>query len=142
MRNLIKKILKESTDPDWAWLDEIPPIIDGWDLYHNKLKGESFTINLKSEVMTDDCVDEYFPDDVDYESEVKVILVEVVPKMRVKTNGCYTKEVEVLLLKFYESTNGHDGISDNFSGEKNGEIANMCDNRCWWVYPGLINVNY
>ena len=140
MRSLIKKILRESSD--WDWIDDIKPINDGWDLYHNKLIGESFTISLKPEVMSDDCLDDYFPGGTDYESEVKVILVEAEPKMRVKTNGCYTKEVEVLLLKFYESTDGHDGVSDDFNGEKNGEIANICDDRCWWVYPGLRNVNY
>ena len=141
--------LKATGDPDlinessdWDWIDDIEPVKDGWDLYHNKLIGDTFTISLKPEVMSDGCVDDYFPYGADYETEVKVMLVEVQPETFVVTNGCNTKSTEVLLLKFDEDTDGHDGTSDHFSDEKNGEIANICDDRCWWVYPGLINVNY
>jgi hypothetical protein len=136
------KLIKESEE-DWGWIDDIKPINDGWDLYRNKLIGDTFTISLKPEVMSDGCVDEYFPYGVDYGTEVRAMLVELMePKMTIVTNGCHTKVAEVLLLKFDEGTDGHGGTTHYFSGEKNGEIDNICDNRCWWVYPGLINVNY
>lgn len=136
------KHIKESEEDDFKWIKDIQTIGDGWDIYNNKLTDQSFKIIIKPELMTNVCADEYLPDDIDYKSEVDVLVVATKTNAHIKINDCNSRRVEGLLLKFEGTYGGHDGTDDDFTYEQNGEISKLCNDKCWWVYPGVFNIKY
>lgn len=141
MRDLIKKILKESEENPFKWIEDIEPMRDGWDLYNSEIYGQTFNIKLKDSLRDNECVYEYFPPDLEFDGvTTKVELVSISDNVNLVDERCDNYSGEALLLKFYETNDGHAGDHYEFTPEKNERNYDICSWKCWWVKPQIIEI--
>lgn len=141
MRDLIKRILKESEENPFKWIEDIEPMRSGWDLYNNEIYGQTLNIKLKDSLLDNECVYEYFPPDLEFDGvKAKVELVSISDNVSLVDEECVNYSGEALLLKFYETSDGHEGYHHEFTPEKIESNREICSSKCWWIRPQVIEI--
>lgn len=139
MRDFIKKILKESEENPFKWIEDSE--FSGWDLYNGEPYGQTFNIKLKDSSLDNECVYEYFPPDIEFVGvTARVELVSISDNVNLIDERCRNFSGEALLLKFYETDDGHAGEHIEFTPEKNESNYDICSWKCWWIRPQLIEI--
>jgi len=138
--NPFNNLNESEEEEDWSkWIREIDPMT-GWDLYNNSTYGQTFTIKLKDSLIDNDCVYSYFPPDIPFDGmTTNVEVVSVSPNMRIDDANCDEGSTEAILLKFLDTYDGHEG-NDMRDREENERISDICQFKCWWVNPGIIEI--
>jgi len=140
MKNLIKKILKESED-EFGWIRDIKPISDGDDIFNFATRGDSFRVKVKEKYINNYCSDEYLIYGAAKEG-TNVIFIDAITGVDVHDGDCETTgDGRGILLKFNDyKGHGHEGFLGIRTYSENEKIYDLCKSSCWWVHPQVIEV--